>query len=193
MSSIKKTIIEILKKNPLDHGNLLYAGIFCCEITDHLILAKANCPDDILCGPGCPHCCEKTIPTVTIPEILYMNQYAKENNLEPKDYEEGICPWLNDEGSCSVHSARPVRCRGWNSRDLEFCKNPPPEFDIRNCAVWYPQFQVSRKVHKYLIDALEAVGYINVLITIDEAFRGNFGAPATILIEGLNMAMAEMA
>ena len=192
MSLLKKSIIKFIKENPLDHENLLHAGIFSCEFTDYLIEKHTEQPKSILCGPECPHCCEKAIPTITIPEAIYINQYARENNIEPNEYKEGVCPFLNEKGSCSIHPARPVRCRGWNSDNLEFCKNPPAEFNIRDCAVYYPQFQAARKVHKSLIEALEAVGYINTLISIDEAFRGNFGVPATMLVEGLNMAMAEM-
>jgi hypothetical protein len=190
---LKKSIVKILENNPIDHGNLLHAAIFACEVTDAIINKHANAPDTILCKAECPHCCEKSIPTITVPEVLYINQYTRENEIEPNEYKGGMCPFLNGKGSCSVHPARPVRCRGWNSTDLEFCKNPPDEFNIRDCAVHYPQFQAARKVHLALISALEACGYIDTLINIDDAFRDNWGVPATILIEGLNMAMAEMA
>jgi len=193
LSLIKKSIVKLIEGNPLDHMNLLHAAIFSCEFTDYLIAKHSHPPKTILCGPSCPHCCEQAIPTITVPEALYIHQYSVENKIEPEEYRNGCCPFLNGKGSCSIHQARPVRCRGWNSSDLEFCKNPPAEFDVKNCTVHYPQFQAARKVHLALISALEACGYIDTLIPIDEAFRDNWGVPATILIEGLNMAMAEMA
>ena len=193
MSLLKKSIIKLIEGNPIDHRNLIHAGIFSCEMTDYLIAKHAHPPETILCKAECPHCCEKAIPTITVPEAIYIHQYCVENGLKPNEHKEGACPFLDEKGSCSIHPARPVRCRGWNSSDLEFCKNPPAEFNIKDCTVHYPQFQAARKVHLALISALEACGYIDTLIPIDEAFRDNWGVPATILIEGLNMAMAEMA
>jgi hypothetical protein len=190
---LKKSIIKLLESNPIDHKNLIHAGIFACEVTDYFIKKYANPPDTILCKAECPHCCEKAIPTITVPEAIYIHQYSVENGLKPNEYRAGACPFLNEKGSCSIHPARPVRCRGWNSTDLEFCKNPPDEFNIKDCAVHYPQFQAARKVHLALVGALEACGYINTLISIDDAFEDNWGVPAQILIEGLNMAMAGMA
>ncbi len=191
MNTIKKVFVDLLQPNPLDHQSLLHAGIFACALTDALI-DKTQPPSEIKCGPGCPHCCEMVIPTITVPEGIYIYHWCRENSVEPKEYEKGKCPFLNDEGSCAVHPVRPVRCRGWNSRDIAWCKKPPDKFNIRDCTVFYPQFQVGRKVHIWLVEALEAVGYTDTLTTIDDAFCGNLGMNAKILIEGLNMVMAEM-
>jgi len=190
LNAIKKGFVELLQPNPLDHQSLLYAGIFACELTD-LLIAKTEPPDTIKCKPGCPHCCHMTIPHITVPEGMYIYQWCRENGVKPKEFVKGECPFLSSKGVCAVHPARPVRCRGWNSRDVDWCKNPPDVFNIRDCTVFYPQFQVGRKVHKLLVEALEAVGYTDTLTTIDDAFCGNMGMNARILIEGLNMVMAE--
>ena len=189
---IKEALIDMIQKGPLDPEVLLHVGVFACEITDHFIHTKANCPADIECGPECSYCCETVLPDITIPEVIYFNQYVKENDIEPNEYKKGRCPFLNDIGSCSVHPARPVRCRGWNSRDLDFCKNPPYEFDIKNCAVWYPQFQVGRKVQEKLISALQTCGYGYPVLKIDEVFKDKIGVSTAMFTEGLITALAAL-
>jgi hypothetical protein len=106
-------------------------------------LAKEPPPVPIACGPGCPSCCVAKVAVVA-PEVLRIVAHLRATldaealaaltaRVRLADGETrgltraqrigaGIhCPLLSG-GSCSVHSVRPLLCRGWTSLDRAACE-----------------------------------------------------------------------
>jgi len=88
---------------------------------------------------GCPACCHSMI-AVTPPEVISIAEqisdnrsseemraifdHAGSNTEKTSDTDDFgyndvgvICPLLGNDDSCSVHSVRPLRCRGWSPSD----------------------------------------------------------------------------
>ena len=117
-------------------------------------------PQPIACKAECPWCCHIRL-TATPPEVLLVLEYIADNftpgekiALERKvanidGYTRGLdgedraklrlpCPLLKD-GSCSVHSVRPLSCRAVVSVDVAACKRaydshmeePVPQHDMQ--------------------------------------------------------------
>jgi len=59
------------------------------------------------------------------------------------------CPFLIDD-CCSIEEFKPVKCRGANSYDLEFCKNPPLLYVQDKAPVWLPSRHAANVVHQAL-------------------------------------------
>jgi Fe-S-cluster containining protein len=97
----------------------------------------------LACREGCAFCCSLNV-TATIPEVfrildaMHRNRSRKDrlrvletareyaarvSNLsgEERDRVRRPCPLLADD-RCSVHSSRPLACRGWNSFDVSACE-----------------------------------------------------------------------
>jgi uncharacterized protein len=111
------------------------------------------------CQKGCWYCCTHLV-TATVPEVMQVANHIRETwtaeqiaalreriakhkiAIQPmRDGVEGFiprhaCPLLQ-EGACSVWSARPLTCRGWNSVSVEDCrvKMENPESGIRERAL----------------------------------------------------------
>jgi Fe-S-cluster containining protein len=106
---------------------------------------KADAPD-FDCRKGCSWCCHQSV-SVTWPELLNIMTYLKEN-LKPnqvktlkkksKEKAEKILERMNIKSSvafhripclfleddiCTIHSARPLQCRGGFSKKEDYCKS----------------------------------------------------------------------
>ncbi len=105
------------------------------------------------CRPGCPHCCVLRV-TVLLPEAAVIaarldreltpgrraflaGQLDRQQRLvrwmeDGERVRRGIgCSFLDEEGSCSIHSYRPILCRGVTSLDSALCREAldPTELD----------------------------------------------------------------
>ena len=115
-------------------------------------MAGAEFSPPMACKRGCVHCCYNQI-SVSEPEALFLGLHALER-FGPERLVEvdamagevlgrirgltrlqtgGIrhlvpCP-LMEGGACSVHPARPLACRGWNSVDADQCRRSLAEND----------------------------------------------------------------
>lgn len=98
----------------------------------------------IACAKGCSFCCHSKV-ILTAVEALRIAAHLR-STLDPaalaaigariaavddrtrgltraRRFEEKIaCPLLADDGSCSVHEARPLTCAGWTSLDAAACE-----------------------------------------------------------------------
>lgn len=196
---VKKEMQEVFSSGIFDADNLLAAGLFCMMLTDSLInrALKEKPPESpVMCGPGCPTCCQKSFdPHVTIPEILCIYKHIKENDITVNGVPGDSCGLVDVDGSCAIHSMRPVRCRGWNSCDLEWCKRVDrnDEFELHESPVYFPQFNIARQVHFGLIDSLAGHGQLDPIYPLTSALKNiseNGGINSEVLFEGIFMAMA---
>jgi Fe-S-cluster containining protein len=97
-----------------------------------------------VCQPGCDSCCHLHMVFVSPLEALRLATHLRETlaseelaalTARMREFAERIaemtvddraaarvpCPLLDKHGACSVHSARPLLCRGYNSCDLGGC------------------------------------------------------------------------
>jgi len=118
------------------------------------------------CKAGCDHCCH-TIVMATAPEILALHQFildtfsteqlqtlkarldAYEQTMAPlrekKHFFEVVpCPLLQDS-LCTAYEARPLWCRGRNSRDVNACELANVEPDAVNV---FPLFASQWQIHR---------------------------------------------
>lgn len=98
----------------------------------------------IACAAGCSHCCH-VHADVTVPELLAITRHLDRTWSEPRrdalrerlalqiERVEHLgddarwaakipCALLDDAGRCSIHAARPLRCRAFNARSAEPCR-----------------------------------------------------------------------
>lgn len=96
------------------------------------------------CAAGCSYCCH-VHADVTVPEILAITRHlartwsaASQRALRERlarqvrrvehlgDEERWAakipCALLDEAGRCSIHAARPLRCRGFNAESVEPCR-----------------------------------------------------------------------
>ena len=98
----------------------------------------------IACAAGCSYCCH-VHADVTVPEILAITRHLDATWSEPerRALHERLaahvarvehlsdearwaakipCALLDDAGRCSIHAARPLRCRAFNAGSVEPCR-----------------------------------------------------------------------
>ncbi len=99
----------------------------------------------VACGPGCGTCCVLNV-SVLIPEAVAITWFlqrrfsAEELDLlqlrlqelvrrtrwlddEERLFVRESCAFLNEQGSCIIHSVRPLLCRAISSTDPETCRD----------------------------------------------------------------------
>lgn len=116
--------------------------------------AEAGRMPQTACRAGCPHCCVLNV-TVLLPEasaiatrlagMLPDKELAgligrlDYQRMRVRWMEDGErvrrqidCPFLDGEGSCSIHPFRPFMCRGITSLDSGLCRESldPTELDV---------------------------------------------------------------
>ncbi len=122
-----------------------------CEAVEESYRALDEVLDELdfqpppVCARGCSHCCFNQV-SLTPAEALYLGVHLMER-LGPAERDEvlrraeGLVPLIRGrsrrelgdlrhltpcvflrEGACSVHAARPLACRGWNSVDAATCR-----------------------------------------------------------------------
>lgn len=97
-----------------------------------------------VCQPGCDSCCHLHAVLVTPAEVLRLAEYLRETRtteelaalttrlrstfarvaemtVAERASARVPCPLLDAHGACSVHPARPLLCRAYNSCDLDAC------------------------------------------------------------------------
>jgi Fe-S-cluster containining protein len=100
-------------------------------------------PGTIACRAGCDHCCHQVV-SITPPEALAIVEYLRKTLAQDElarvaarvsrahEQTRGLsvseryssdhpCPFL-ESGRCSIYEARPLACRGMNSRDAKGCE-----------------------------------------------------------------------
>lgn len=103
------------------------------------------------CVRGCSHCCHQRVE-LTLPEVFLLARYlrahpdpARDARIEAtapalegktgREHHLGQvrCALLGDDGSCSVHPARPLACRRAHSTDASVCAalHADPTLDVR--------------------------------------------------------------
>lgn len=98
----------------------------------------------IACAAGCSYCCH-VHADVTVPELLAITRHVETTWSEParRALRERLalqiervehlsdearwaakipCALLDDAGRCSIHAARPLRCRAFNASTVEPCR-----------------------------------------------------------------------
>lgn len=98
----------------------------------------------IACAAGCSYCCH-VHADATVPELLAITRHLEATWSEParRALHERLalhvarvehlsdearwaakipCALLDDAGRCSIHAARPLRCRAFNARSVEPCR-----------------------------------------------------------------------
>jgi Fe-S-cluster containining protein len=106
------------------------------------------------CRAGCPHCCVLNV-TVLLPEaaaiaarlggmspeaeLAALVHRLDHQRMRVRWMDDGervrkqiVCPFLDQAGSCSIHSFRPLVCRGVTSLDSGLCREAldPTELDV---------------------------------------------------------------
>lgn len=121
------------------------AWIFAEKHTQHVLAqvdpAKLRLP---VCAAGCDTCCHIHVVFASVPEVLRLARHLRETrtpedltrvvdavtlrarsfapmSIEQRARAKEPCALLQD-GACSVHPARPLNCRGFNSCDVAKCK-----------------------------------------------------------------------
>ncbi len=135
-------------------------------------------PAPVACQANCPYCCHIRL-TASPPEILLVLAHIRENWDEDaiealkrkvkntdaftrgKSDEERAqmrlpCPLLKD-GSCSVHTVRPLSCRAVVSVDVGACKKAYANRMADGVPMYEPQFLAANAIgyglHAGLVDA----------------------------------------
>lgn len=67
-------------------------------------------PEPIGCGPGCSACCVDGL-TVFEPEAQRIGDWVRETGAAIRVGPVGACAFLDPQGRCQVHPARPYVCR----------------------------------------------------------------------------------
>lgn len=137
-------------------------------------------PHPIACGPDCPYCCHIRL-TASAPEIFLVLEHirttwdadaiaalnAKVKNIDAftrgKNDEERAqqrlpCPLLKD-GSCAVHTVRPLSCRAVASIDLSACKAAYRSRMAEGVPMYEPQYLAANAVGYGLYAGLKDAGF----------------------------------
>ncbi|MGR5347163.1 YkgJ family cysteine cluster protein [Vibrio mediterranei] len=83
------------------------------------------------CARGCGQCCHVPV-SVSLPEAMYLSHHLnRELNLHPTqkhhEYDGTPCPFLGEDGACSVYEARPIACRLFYAVDhYKYCYERKP-------------------------------------------------------------------
>lgn len=121
-------------------GAALLAGEILDEAVERAIAGGAPSA----CGPGCAFCCHVHVE-VTAPEVRAVVEHLErtrsraelgelarrlaEQAARVRDLDDQHrwaqrlpCALLDEAGSCSIHPARPLRCRAFHAAEVEPCR-----------------------------------------------------------------------
>ncbi|MBK7973886.1 MAG: hypothetical protein IPK07_11650 [Deltaproteobacteria bacterium] len=150
------------------------AAEFATQLTDAM-RGESRLHERIACQAGCGWCCHVQV-VVSAAEALHVADYLRKS-LRPDELERararvaalhertrGLsrearadtrlpCALMVDF-SCSVHPARPLRCRSWNSLDLERCKAEHEQPRGGHLEIENVQWEVTRAVAAGLGDGI---------------------------------------
>lgn len=115
------------------------------KYTDQLIKmrVKEYPPVIFACGKGCDVCCHNMRVEALLPEVFKIAMHISSlNPVERQGYIDRLeqhvkyakgrtyrdyntrCPFLGDDGGCSIYEVRPHKCRAHLSTDKEACNIP---------------------------------------------------------------------
>ncbi len=148
----------------------------------------------IACSEGCDYCCHIAV-NVSVPEVLvildYIDRHFSESEKEAlgervRDRRRALlslsgqerkltnvrCPLLGEDGACSVYPRRPLSCRGFNSTDVEACRQryERPDLDLSNPAFGYNLY-ATRGIAQGLKSALEDAEFEPVELDLIKALH----------------------
>jgi len=148
---------------------------------------------DIACRKGCPHCCHIRV-MATAPEVLCAADFIRrtfsqerqtallQKLRETDEVTRGLdtaaraqtrlpCPLLEDD-CCSVHPARPLRCRGLASFDAEACRRSFGEAaGALPVPMFTPQADLLEDAQSGMMVGLAAAGYDSHPLELTAALR----------------------
>ncbi len=146
------------------------------------VLRDLDFDPPVACARGCLHCCFNQV-SLTPPEALFLGIHVLER-FSPGEGDAlaarvealgGLirgrsrrelgdirhltpCAFLRD-GACSVHEARPLACRGWNSVDARACQL---SVELRDPLAPIPSYALQRElagaVQQGLLEGAAALG-----------------------------------
>jgi Fe-S-cluster containining protein len=149
---------------------------FAADLTTRAIEASADPKRHLpVCHSGCDSCCRVHAVFVAPAEALRLASYLRAtrsaddlaalraalDELTPRTVEMSLqdradarvpCPLLDEAtGSCTVHPARPLLCRGYNSCDLSACLR---QLETRDLQATPPCNAEQALVHKHVFAGL---------------------------------------
>ncbi|MGE0491935.1 MAG: YkgJ family cysteine cluster protein [Vulcanimicrobiota bacterium] len=158
----------------------------------------------LACSQGCSYCCHLPV-SVSVAEVVAVLDYVQENfSADEREalrqrvaqrYQEVVelsdqerkhtnirCPLLDEAGRCSVYPVRPLACRGFNSTDLEACRQrfEHPELDLSNPAFGY-NVQAALGVAQGVQQALQDAGLEPIELDLIRALRLFWSDPQRVL------------
>ncbi len=182
--AMHSAVVEILREE-MSPETLLKLADLAAESVDHYSGEMAThhpSPVAIQCAPGCPWCCYLIVET-TPPEAYRIVRHL----VESKSPEElaGVrsrvvvrgqrirrmdggqraaarvpCPLLVDD-RCSIHTHRPLKCRGGNSNDADLCRRNFERAEDTPLPVYLPQLYIADHIQRGLDSGLSAAGMVS--------------------------------
>ncbi len=167
------------------------SAAFASQLTDAL-RGGSTVHERIACRAGCGWCCHVHV-VVSAPEALRVARYLRETR-SPADLERVRLKlaWLDEQTrgldrdaradtrlpcalledfSCSVHPARPLRCRSWNSLDVERCKVELDHPRSGNLEIESVQWEVTRAVAAGVAEGIRGAGLDGARLELTAAIR----------------------
>lgn len=193
-SAERRTVVEALAPArdavPLE-ALLSGAADFAAKLTDAM-RGESTLHERIACQAGCGWCCHVQV-VVSAAEALGVADHLR-RTLGPAELSavharlaaldqttRGLsreqradlrlpCALMVDF-SCSVHPARPLRCRSWNSLDVERCKRELEHPRTGHLEIESVQWDVTRAVAAGLADGLSERGLDGARLEMTAAIR----------------------
>ncbi len=173
------------------------SAAFANQLTDAL-RGESTLHERIACRAGCGWCCHVHV-VVSAPEALRVARHLRETR-SPAELErvQDRLAWLDErtrgldrdaradtrlpcalleDFSCSVHAARPLRCRSWNSLDVERCKVELDHPRSGNLEIENVQWEVTRAVAAGVADGIRGAGLDGARLELTAAIRIALEAP----------------
>jgi len=170
---------------------LSQAERFAVHLTDTL-RGESRLHERIACGAGCGWCCHVQV-VVSAAEALRVARHLRET-LDPAELAKTIArvAWLDRvtrglsrearadtrlpcallvDFSCSVHPARPLRCRSWNSLDVERCKVEQARPRSGDLEIENVQWEVTRAVAAGVADGVADASLDGARLELTAAVR----------------------
>ncbi|MGE0490216.1 MAG: YkgJ family cysteine cluster protein [Vulcanimicrobiota bacterium] len=185
----KRTRARLEKDDPM---SAIRAALDSIRSLEQLALnLQLDFSPQLACRQGCSFCCYPPV-SANLPEVLNLVAYLKTqtspetfDRLRQKVRERAeqtqamttaerhrislACPFLED-GKCSVYPARPLACRGFNSRDVAACEKAfqapeePPQIPA-----FLPLLLAAQAVKDGLRLGIEASGLPSELLDLTKA------------------------
>lgn len=148
----------------------------------------------IACQAGCSWCCQMRV-TLTVPEVARLTQrlHCNPRELEQlqgmvkavdnlthglNDEERGAlrveCPLLQD-GKCTAYDARPLECRGYNSRDANACRLANQKYHDWDVPMFFAQYSIHKQMQAGILRALHCLGFRVEILELNAALSISLG------------------